>query len=60
MNDDNEIRFVGRLCSLDGKNCIETDEIFAWNETENFGKILGEKILNNGGKELMQEIKNQM
>ena len=60
MNDTNEIRFVGRICSLDGKNCIETDEIFTWNETENFGKILGEKILNNGGRELMQEIKNQM
>ena len=60
INEQNEIRFVGRLCSLDGKNCIETDEIFAWNESENFGKILGEKILNNGGKELMQEIKSQM
>ena len=58
INDHNEIRFVGRLCSLDGKNCIETDEIFQWNETENFGKKLGEKILNNGGKSLMSEIKN--
>ena len=60
INDQNEIRFVGRLCSLDGKNCIETDEIFAWNEAENHGKRLAEKILLNGGRELMQEIKNSL
>lgn len=58
INDIDEIRFVGRLCSLDGKNCIETDEIFAWNETENFGQKLAQKILDNGGKALMQQIKN--
>lgn len=50
VNDQNEIRFHARLCSLDGKNSIETDEIFQWNETENFGKILAEKVLNNGGR----------
>lgn len=60
INDQNEIRFVGRLCSLDGKNCIETDEIFTWNEAENHGKRLAEKILLNGGRELMQEIKNSL
>ena len=60
MNDQNEVRFHARLCSLDGKNSIETDEIFQWNETENFGKILAEKVLNNGGRELMAEIKNQL
>lgn len=60
MNDNNEIRFVARLCSLDGNNCIETDEIFDWNETENFGKILAEKVLENGGRELMAEIKSQI
>lgn len=60
INAQNEVRFVGRICSLDGKNCIETDEIFQWNEHENFGKILAEKILNNGGRELMSEIKNHL
>ena len=60
INDKNEVRFVGRLCSLDGKNSIETDEIFQWNATENFGKILAEKVLQNGGKELMAEIKNHL
>lgn len=60
INDQNEVRFHARLCSLDGKNSIETDEIFQWNEHENFGKILAEKVLNNGGRELMAEIKNQL
>ena len=60
MNDKNEIRFQGRLCSLDGKNCIETDEIFQWKEGENFGKKLAEKVLENGGRELMAEIKTQL
>ena len=57
INDKNEIRFIGRLCSLDGKNCIETDEVFTWNEHENFGEKLAQNILQDGGKELMQEIK---
>ena len=60
MNDKNEIRFQGRLCSLDGKNCIETDEIFLWEEGKNFGKNLAEKLLENGGRELMTEIKTQL
>ena len=60
MNDKNEIRFQGRLCSLDGKNCIETDEIFLWEEGKNFGKNLAEKLLENGGRELMDEIKTQL
>ncbi|MCG2792702.1 MAG: hydroxymethylbilane synthase [Weeksellaceae bacterium] len=55
-----EIRFLGRLCSLDGKNCIETDEIFDWNESENFGEKLALKILENGGRELMEEIRNSI
>lgn len=60
INERNEVRFIGRICSLDGQNCIETDEIFQWNENENFGKILAEKILENGGRELMDEIKSSL
>ena len=60
MNDKNEIRFQGRLCSLDGKDCIETDEIFLWEEGKNFGKNLAEKLLENGGRELMAELKTQL
>ncbi|ROI12291.1 hydroxymethylbilane synthase [Epilithonimonas hominis] len=57
---DGQIRFIGRLCSLDGKNCIETDEIFDWNDSENFGEKLANKVLENGGKELMEEIKKSL
>ena len=57
INNQNEVRFIGRLCSLDGKNCLEIDEIFTWNEQENFGEKLAQKILEDGGRELMQEIK---
>jgi len=57
---DGKIRFLGRLCSLDGKNCIETDEIFDWNDSENFGAKLANKVLENGGKELMEEIKKSL
>ncbi|MCP2037295.1 hydroxymethylbilane synthase [Chryseobacterium sp. HSC-36S06] len=60
INDRNEVRFIGRLCSLDGKNCIETDEIFEWNEHENFGKMLAQKVLENGGRELMKQIKSEL
>lgn len=60
INDRNEVRFIGRLCSLDGKNCIETDEIFEWNEQENFGKTLAQKVLQNGGRELMDQIKSEI
>ena len=56
----NQIRFLGRLCSLDGKNCIETDEIFDWNDSENFGEKIALKVLENGGKELMDEIKKSL
>lgn len=54
---ENQIRFVGRLCSLDGKNCIETDEIFDYDENKSFGEEMANKILDNGGRELMDEIK---
>ncbi|MGV8915854.1 MAG: hydroxymethylbilane synthase [Kaistella sp.] len=57
---DNKVRFIGRLCSLDGKNCLDIDEIFDWNEDENFGRNLGLQILNNGGQILMTEIKNSI
>ena len=60
INDRSEVRFIGRLCSLDGKKCIETDEIFEWNEHENFGKILAQKVLANGGRELMDQIKSEI
>lgn len=54
----NQIRFKAALCSLDGKNCIATDENFEYNEEENFGEKFANIVLENGGRELMNEIKN--
>lgn len=53
----NGIRFVGRLCSLDGKNCLETDKVFKYEQDINYGEEFAVEILENGGKELMEEIK---
>ncbi|WP_304344270.1 hydroxymethylbilane synthase [Chryseobacterium koreense] len=60
INDKNEIRFRGRLCSLDGQNCIDTDEIFAYKEGVNYGKKFAEEVIRNGGREIMQQIKAQL
>lgn len=55
-----QIHFVGRLCSLNGKDCIEIDEVFDFNKTENLGKVLAQKVLEQGGRELMNEIKKSL
>ncbi|RKS96415.1 hydroxymethylbilane synthase [Chryseobacterium defluvii] len=57
---ENQVRFKAALCSLDGKNCISLDENFEYNEAENFGEKFAKVILENGGKELMAEIKGKL
>lgn len=57
---EDQIRFKAALCSLDGKNSIATDENFVYNEEENFGEKFAKIVLENGGKELMAEIKSQI
>lgn len=57
---DNQIRFKAGLCSLDGKNYIHTDENFEFNAEENFGEKFANIVLENGGKELMTEIKSKI
>ena len=53
------LHFKGRLCSLDGKKCIEIEESFPKNEIE-IGKKLAQKVIQQGGDLLMGEIKSQM
>lgn len=55
-----QIRFVGRLTSLDGKNTIEVDEIFPTVSAVGEGERLAQKVLDNGGLQIMQEIRNQI
>lgn len=57
---EDQIRFTAALCSLDGKNCIALDESFEYNPEENFGKKFAKVVLENGGKEMMAEIKSQI
>ncbi len=57
---DEIIRFNGVLFSLDGKKKIEVHKEVKIGEQLDFGKICAQEILNNGGRELMKEIKEIM
>lgn len=48
-----QMRFVARLCSKDGKNSVETDEIFSFDPQINYGNKIAVAVLKNGGKEIM-------
>jgi len=54
------IHFNGVLFSLDGKKKIEVHKEVKIGEQLDFGKICALEILNNGGRELMKEIKEIM
>ncbi|HET8886635.1 MAG TPA: hydroxymethylbilane synthase [Salinimicrobium sp.] len=55
--EDDKINFKGVLFSVDGKQKFEIEKSIPISETENFGKNCAEEILQNGGAELMREIK---
>jgi hydroxymethylbilane synthase len=55
-----EIRFKGALVSLNGKDSIYTDENFKFEEGVNYGQKFAETILDNGGREMMTEIKKEI
>lgn len=54
-----KIHFIGRLCSLDGTECIEINETMEMSE-KNIGEKLAQQVLDKGGKELMKKIKSQI
>ncbi len=58
--EDNKIKFSGRLNSLDGSKTINVVEEFEYDNSENYGKKFAEFVLENGGKEMMEEIKKQI
>jgi len=45
------------LASLDGSNILRTTEKGSSQEPEKLGKRVGEYILNNGGREMLAEIR---
>ena len=55
-----KIRFQGRLCSLDGKDCINVDETIDWNSEQNFGAEIAHQVLKRGGKDMMLLINSQI
>lgn len=57
ISEGGEVHFQGRLCSLDGTRCLEVDEKFTWNANEDAGQHLADKILNAGGREIMEQIR---
>lgn len=56
----NMIYFKGVLLSLDGKVKLEVEKSIAINKIVNFGKDCAETILENGGAELMEQIKSSL
>ncbi|MDL1913753.1 MAG: hydroxymethylbilane synthase [Bergeyella sp.] len=54
-----KIKFRGALCSLDGSKAVEINEAFDlnWEENKNKGEELAIKILENGGKEILEGLK---
>ena len=58
---DNELRFEGVLLSIDGKQKLHIEKVIPANgDVENLGNICAEELLQNGGAELMAEIRNQL
>ena len=58
--EENKIKFSGRLNSLDGSKTINVVEEFEYDESENYAKKFAEFVLENAGKEMIEEIKKQI
>lgn len=58
--EEDKISFKGVLLSLEGKQKIEIEETANVSDYNNFGKKLAQKILSQGGKKLMEEIKKEL
>ncbi len=56
---DQMVYFKGVLCSLDGKQRLEVEKEIPLSEVSGFGARCAQEILDNGGTELMQEIRNE-
>lgn len=54
---ENKMNFKGIICSLDGKKCIEINESFTFDENKNYGQIFAKKVLEQGGKSIMDSLK---
>lgn len=55
-----KIHFQARLCSLDGKNCLEIKESYPLGSTLEIGKKIAKKMLQQGGDHIMQTLRNTL
>ena len=55
-----EIHFEGNLLSLDGKQKFSVQKTVAIEESNGLGQLCAKELLNNGGRELMGEIKKEL
>lgn len=58
--EDDALHFIGVLFSLDGKTKIEVTQSISISHSQGFGTDCALEILDNGGRELMKEIKAQI
>ena len=58
--DEDEISFKGILLSIDGKQKIDVEKVVPIQEWKKLGYTLAHEILNNGGTELMKNIKESL
>lgn len=54
---EDKIHFKGNLFSIDGKTALEVDKSFARTDFKSIGREAAQEILNEGGRDLMKEIK---
>jgi hydroxymethylbilane synthase len=57
INESNSIHFKGNILTIDGKQKAEIEMSFLENDFQHAGKIAAEKLLKNGGKEILEKIK---
>jgi len=60
FKNENDISFTGNLYSLDGTRKLEEKAIFKADDYHRIGQILAQKVLDNGGRELMRSIKAEL
>lgn len=58
---DGDIRFEGVLLSIDGKERIHIEKVMpGYEDPAAFGNACANEVLNNGGNELMEKIRNEL
>ncbi|MHA6696803.1 hydroxymethylbilane synthase [Chryseobacterium sp. A301] len=55
-----DVRFQGRICTLDGRNCIGLEEILSKESPREQGIKMAQTFLNSGAKEIMEEVKPRL